>query len=244
MPYRRRGYVRRSFKRKRSYGRPVRRRNMRRRRKYRRYRRLPILTGVGRSKLVRLRYAEEYTLTPGLGTYGLKVFSANSAFSPGGGSSPNAFAEWAAFYNHYLVIGARIRTQPFPLDTTNTNPTGYWTTFMCRDSATTPLPGKEILENKRSGFGQLINVLGSHGSNIQTFMLGSGRSVRKYSAKKFWKRQAIDPLTTGAQSTANPAQIVEFRVLYTGVGTNIALPMHFVSVIDMLVLWSLPKILV
>jgi len=62
-------------------------------------------------QIVKLRYAEDVNISAGiaLGSYD---FRANSIFDPnltGIGHQPLGHDQWAVFYDHYVVLGARIK---------------------------------------------------------------------------------------------------------------------------------------
>lgn len=71
---------------------------------------LPI-GGFPRTKVVKLRYVEQTTLTPGAGNVPTHQYRANSCFDPdltGTGHQPLFYDQWAAIYDHYTVLGSKI----------------------------------------------------------------------------------------------------------------------------------------
>lgn len=61
------------------------------------------------------RYIECFTLDPPAGVAGVYVFSANGLYDPnvtGSGHQPMGFDQMSTFYNHYEVIGAKIKFTP------------------------------------------------------------------------------------------------------------------------------------
>lgn len=79
--------------------------------------------GFPREQIVKLRYVENYTLTPvSIGTVVKQVFRANSVFDPNqgiGGHQPMLFDMWAGLYNHYQVLYSTITTDLTPSGSLN-----------------------------------------------------------------------------------------------------------------------------
>lgn len=64
------------------------------------------------SKIVKLRYVEQITIDSGLGTIGSYAFNCTGLFKPNqvaAGHQPYGFDQIMAMYNHYQVLGARIK---------------------------------------------------------------------------------------------------------------------------------------
>lgn len=68
--------------------------------------------GFPKNKIVRMRFAEGQLLTVNAGaTYGEAHYHASSIYDPltaAGGRQPLGYDQWAAFYNHYVVLGSTI----------------------------------------------------------------------------------------------------------------------------------------
>lgn len=68
--------------------------------------------GFPTSRLVRMRYVENYSLNPALpGLMAQYVFRCNSIFDPnetGTGGQPLGHDQWSVFYNKYVVVGSKI----------------------------------------------------------------------------------------------------------------------------------------
>jgi len=70
------------------------------------------LSGFPQSKVVRLRYVETRSLVQSSATSDTYVFSATSIFDPnvsGTGHYPYGYTQWASIYNHYKVLGSKIK---------------------------------------------------------------------------------------------------------------------------------------
>lgn len=85
----------------------------RRRRMRRRPLRIPRpLSGFPQTKVVRLRYVEQFTLDPATGGVALQDFRCNSIYDPnasGTGHQPYGHDQWAQYYRRYEVLKSSIR---------------------------------------------------------------------------------------------------------------------------------------
>lgn len=69
----------------------------------------------GKSRTAKLRYCETISFNPASGVAGTYTFSANGLYDPnisGTGHQPYGFDQLMALYNHYTVLGARIKITP------------------------------------------------------------------------------------------------------------------------------------
>jgi len=99
--------------RRKKYGRR-RKRRTRRRKKARTYR-INTLGGFPNQKTVRLRYVTEIGLNAGSGSIAVHQFRANSLYDPdktGVGHQPSNFDPLMTMYDHYTVIGSKIKITP------------------------------------------------------------------------------------------------------------------------------------
>lgn len=109
------------FKKKRS----TRKRALRKRRPaYRRRFYLPI-GGFPKSKMVRLRYVEYTSLNAGTGGIASVAYVANGMYDPRvsvGGHQPANFDSWMAQYDHFCVLGSKLKVTYMPVDGTTNVP--------------------------------------------------------------------------------------------------------------------------
>lgn len=196
---------------KKSARRPYRRRRTYRRRRMVSARRYPVLSGFPSRKLVKLRYVDTgVNLDPGVGNIAQVVYRANSVYDPyqtGVGHQPMGFDQWAAIYNKYTVLGAKMTMTFTPLSTSNSIP-GRMGILLSSDTAGT------------SAFTSINNLLESKlvGMNVKTYGLveniGDKRyatSVKKFSAKKFFgKVNVVDGSANSADVTGNPGNEAYF----------------------------------
>ena len=71
----------------------------------------PLYQPVPDSKVVKMRYVDQFTIDPGLGTAGHISLRANGLFDPYvpvGGHQPYSFDQYMEFYNRYTVLGSKI----------------------------------------------------------------------------------------------------------------------------------------
>lgn len=75
--------------------------------------------GFPKSKLVKLRYNQTVSINPGAGSAQAYAFRTNSIFDPdqtGTGHQPMGHDLWANVYDHYCVVGSRIRATFVPVN--------------------------------------------------------------------------------------------------------------------------------
>lgn len=173
-----------------------------------RFRRSLPLGGFPERKAVRLRYVDFVGLDAtanGSATPTLHHFRANSLYDPDQSSSghqPRGFDEHALLYDHYTVIGSKIKVT-FESDVDNTSNAGQYCFLILQDTAATP--------------GSLIDIMeGGQGKtkvNYRPFNNDTGKSVilsAKYSPRKMFglpKTSSVltmDELTP--QTNSNPLE--------------------------------------
>lgn len=211
MPFRKRTSG--TAKRRKAYA----KRNLSLRRKVRhRRRRLPPLA-FPKSKLVRLKYCDSVTLNPGATGVASHYFAANGLFRPDltiSGHQPRGYDEWMAVYDHYTVIGSKIRVQAVPLGTTSINPM-YFGILLDDNQLMEDLTGQSVIESAQ---GRSFAITGP--SNTLT---GGKHPVqhKRFSAKKFFKKNAIVNADLYRGSTAsNPTEHANFGLWAASIAGN------------------------
>lgn len=152
-----------------------------------------------------LRYFGNFiNINPGLGGIAAShVFSANGLYDPdisGTGHQPIGFDEMMALYDHYTVIGAKIRVYFNNKDTTNP----MFGTVVVRDGVTPSSDTREIVEN---GYVSLCH--------LATFGTGGdkGQVATSVDISKFLGRtNALADSQLKGNSGANPSEQVYFHV--------------------------------
>ena len=118
--------------------------------KRRRRRRLPPL-GFPKSKKVRLRYVQTFSLdAPGSGI-ATRYFRANGMFDPDasvGGHQPLYFDQYMAGYDHYTVIGSKIKVTPSNASTADIVPV-YYGVIIDDDSSNSYTNADQIIESNQ-----------------------------------------------------------------------------------------------
>lgn len=208
--------------------RPKRKRNFgalrRRRKKRRRIKRLP-LNGFPSSKMVRLRYCTEVSLT-GSSTY---VFRANSLFDPdltGVGEQPANFGRWMAVYDHYTVVGSKIRVMYAPTTSTNAL-TAYCGIYLSDDgTSAAAMTSYDIMEQSKNR--SMNKVIGIPSSRIPWI-------TKTFSAKKFFGKPNSTMIGDGTYrgtDATNPTEGAYFELYTKSVGGNTPGTFNFMVYID------------
>lgn len=205
----------------------------RRRKRYPMTRRVsPSLNGPA-YKVVRMKYSEQVTILTDISLISNYFFSANSIFDPnvtGGGHQPLGHDEYANFFNHYCVLGAKISVTGINKDTGD----GMILAVGRRPSPTGSTSMAEALEQN----GCKYTTLEAHPGQPKTVSLG-------FSAKKEFSGRS--PTSDGALRAtfgANPSERTYFCVsigqqTYGAYGGTAALNVHIEYIVAMIE----PKIL-
>lgn len=226
----------------------IKRRLKRRRRIYRlkkRRSRNLVLGGFPKSKLVRLRYVEEFKLNPTLGSYAVQHFWANGMYDPnlsGVGHQPSNFDRWMNIYNHYTVLGAKIRVRYAP-DNVMGSGAGCYFGILLADAS----------DQFASVFtaGGVQNVLEQRLTKNSKFIVGSHVIVqpctvtKKFSARKFFgKRRSSDIVAShdyAGDASNNPNEQAIFTVYGMSVGGNDPGEINCIATIEYVAMLTEPK---
>ena len=170
-----------------------------------RYRNLP-LGGIPDRKTARLKYVELISMDASALASAVPLlyhFRANSLFDPnltGVGHQPRGFDELAAIYDHYCVIGSKIKVT-FESDVDHIQTAGQYVFLMLQDTNTTPGNLIDIMEGDR-------NVTGFRPRSTT-----AGKSVtlyKKFSPYRLFgipkKDSLINNVNLNASVGANPAE--------------------------------------
>jgi len=179
-----------------------------------RYRRplLP-LGGFPERKLARLKYAAFITLNPtalGSAVPVVHHFRANSLYDPdytGIGHQPRGMDEHAAIYDHYCVIGSKIKVS-FESDVDHLAQAGQYCFLMLQDTNDTPTSLVDIMEESNRNKIQFRQRSTTTGRNIVL--------KKNYSPYKMFGIPRKDSLLTNVnlnpQVHANPAEDAIFTI--------------------------------
>lgn len=202
--------------------------------------RLPTL-GMPSKKLVRLRYCDEITLNPAMNAFDSILFSANGMYDPyipAGGHQPLYFDQYMANYDHYTVIGSKIKVTPIPSDSqysTSALP-GAFGVFLDDDVAFSYTSLAQIVESNQNKGDWRMYSNSLTGANTK----GKNPSITKYfSAKKFIQ----NPLADSNKGTiaSNPTDGVFYQVWACSVGANDPVSAQFMVEIEYIALLTEPK---
>lgn len=189
--------------------------------------------GFPMAMIAKLRYTDYLTLTPGTaGVVDENVYRMNSIFDPdftNGGSNhqPMYHDNYAAVYNHYIVIGAKVTCQFVNLDASNPCSVGLvWDR------------GGSVDTDELS-----IMELGRGSSLILTPAGGSrDKATLKYffNAKRFFGVKSLEADDMGANIGANPDANAYIAAWVGGLGVDTGNCQLLVT-IDYIVKFSRPK---
>lgn len=178
--------IRRRFRRRRFRRRG--RRIFKRRRRFR-FRRQPLqLEGVGNRKLVKLRYVDHIAINPTSGVATAHAFRANDMFDPnatGIGHQPLMFDEWMQIYDHFTVLGSKIKVE-YLHDTTLSLIPGTFGVIVSDGGNTVSLQNNlnQLFEQKLHR-GKRLQV------GVTPMSVGNPMVVAKFSAKRFFGRKFL-----------------------------------------------------
>lgn len=145
-----------------------------------RYRyRIPVAP-VPNKMLVKLRYADSVEINPGsLGAIAYHTMRANDLYDPdftGTGHQPKGFDQWTAFYDHFTVLGSKIRVTFTSMDDTPSTGTVACGIYL-DDNSTPPNNVIDFMEERKNTYMTLGSADSGNSSKVMT---------RKFSSKKFF----------------------------------------------------------
>lgn len=206
---------------------------------YRRPRRRPLpLTGYGKSKMVRLRYCQEVTLNPGLASIATHYFLANGMYDPDvttGGHQPLGFDQMMLGYDHFTVIGSKIKATPMNTSTGTGTP-GYFGIIIDDNASLSYTTASQVLESKQGKGAVMVTQKSINGNQRSAY--------RSFSAKKFLtKRNPIDDPQLKGSTSSDPTEKVYFGLWNAAVGNNDPDTSNFMVEIEYIAILSEPKFL-
>jgi len=152
-----------------------------------------------------LRYTEPISINPLVGAAGQYVFSANGLYDPNitsSGHQPMGFDQLMTFYNHYEVIGAKIKMSIVP----SSEVTGFNFGIKLDDNNTIAAPGLDVIcEHAMTSFKTHPGVGFSNGFDVYS----------TFSSKKFFGDRAGDRETWG-DASSNPTDQAYFICFISG----------------------------
>jgi hypothetical protein len=187
-------------------------------------------------QIVKMRYSEDINLTAGVNLSNYD-FRANSIYDPnlsGVGHQPLSHDQWANFYDHYVVLGAKIKVTLWHGSSTATD--NVFFSLALQDTNNVMTSQSMIREQPRTSWTMLTPP--NAGKSMRTLS-------KKFSAKKFFGAKSVitwDKL--GATLGNNPTEDALFRIFYQNATSVNNVSVSANIIIDYIVLLSEPKVLV
>lgn len=224
----------------------VRQRKMRYKRRRKMLRRnlfsLPV-TGFPKSKMVRLRYAEEIPLNATAAGVDYYTFSANGMYDPnitGTGHQPIGFDQNMLFFDHYCVVASRCRARFVPTTVSNSVPSYF--DVLLTDDAATPASFTSVSHFLESNFskGPSMKQMGTERNYV-----GWNPWVTKwFSAKKFFRKsKVVDDDQLQGSVASNPVEQAFFQICSASVGGVDSAAVTVLVVIDYWAILKEPKLI-
>lgn len=186
---------------------------------------------IADSQLVRMRYcATGIELNPGAGTADTLTFRANDLYDPestGVGHQPYGYDQWMQFYNHFTVVGSKIKVTFVP-EVATANGNNICTIHVADDtSVTTNLT--LLMERTGTVWGLAANMYGRPCT-----------LTKKFSTKKFFNKSNVrDCEELKGSITAGPSDQAHYHVsCFNPDGTTDNNPVPIAVQIDYIVLLS------
>jgi len=178
-----------------------------------------------------MRYVEQVSINPGIGSTSGYAYRANSIYDPnysGVGHQPMGHDQWANFYNHYVVIGSRIKVTATAEDAGDPMVWG----IILNDDATAPSGVSALIETGR----------GTYCFTGAVSKTGRVRSLN-YSPRRFHNITNIkDYRALGATFGSNPTEEAYYVIWAASMNTATEPgQMDFIVQIDYLVAMQEPK---
>lgn len=199
------------------------------------YRRLVsnyVPSGMPTTRIGKLKYAQVMSVTSTTGIMGEQRFSANNIFDPdvtGTGHQPMGHDQWAALFNHYVVLGSKITVNFCDADA-STTPT-HVGLYLSDGKTLSYTSGYEYIEARKGTYRLIVP---NEGKNH--------RMVNRFSAKRFFNVKDVkDNLNRfGAASGASPTEQAYYHIWVQTLDTT-SNTIRCVVEIEYIVLYSEPK---
>lgn len=176
------------------------------------------------------RYVEVLSLTSTAGVPNVLTMSCNGMFDPnytGGGRQPMAFDNLTALYDHYTVIGSKIRVKCTPVSTTN--PASYLGIYLNDDTTVTPSNAASFLANTAS-----FSILPTGGSLTKTLSA-------KWSARKMFGKSVLENPNLRGDASANPTEATYWTIFFGALDEASNTGAAFTVDIEYIAIWTEPK---
>lgn len=191
------------------------------------------VSGMPKIRRAHLRYAEDFNLNSSVGSMAVYRFRANSLYDPNQsatGHQPLGYDQWAALYNHYVVVGAKITVKS--LSGQGTPAIAAIAGCYISDDTTFPYTNSSGMIEAKKGSWRTMTTQ----RNTVSF-------ITKFSAKKFFNvvdvKDNLDRI--GATVSANPTEEVYFNIWFQDLFGAASTDQRFQITIDYIADFSEPK---
>ncbi len=152
----------------------------------------------------KMKYYTTVSINPSVGTVAKHVFAANGLYDPditGGGHQPRIFDEMMALYNHYTVVGSRIKVTFFNSDANIPVVCG----IMVSTDATSSTELQDYIEQGNVRYA----VVGgdTHGSGSLRTLTATGSPKKAFGVAKIMDNSNLKGYVSG-----NPAELLYYNV--------------------------------
>ncbi len=175
-----------------------------------------VALGFPKDKMVKLRYAQEFNINPGIGSFGFHYFRCNSMFDPdltGTGHQPLYYDQYIAAYDHYTVHGAKIKVTYVHSGSAPQTP-GYMGIFVDDNATPSYASAGEVLERGQKTSDWTTTAGNSSGNrNMPSVTLN-------FDAKKFFGVKSLDGAQFRVNWNANPTENANFCCWLASIGGN------------------------
>ncbi|AXH75667.1 MAG: putative capsid protein [Circoviridae sp.] len=206
-------------------------------RPFKRSRRLPPL-GMPTCKMVRLKYVETISIDPSSGTVGSYYFCANDMRDPnvsGVGHQPLYFDQYMSGYDHFTVLGSKIKVTPTNPTTADIVPVAYGV-IVDDNNTFTYQRTEQIIESNQ---GRRYKVAGAHNAPMTKY---SNSITRKFSTKKFFKvKNVVGKAEYKGNTSSSPTEKAFFGVWAGSVGGTDGGNIYLTVEIEYIAMLSEPK---
>lgn len=156
-------------------------------------------SGFPKMIMIKHKYADQAAISMPAGGPALStIYSCNSLYDPdvsGGGHQPYYFDQLSALYDHYVVIGSKIRCTFMPQSQTTP---AFYVNMYIDDNAVTTSGNPIVNEEKQTGGGKAMCVLPG-GNNKVTI-------TRSWSAKKYFGKGVLANTELQGTGTTSPTE--------------------------------------
>lgn len=215
-----------------------------RKKKWNKKRRIPRslpLNGFPTKVLVKHKYATTIGLDPGTGTIATYSFRTNSMYDPdrtGIGHQPRGYDQYALNYNHYTVVGSKIKVTPMgPLNrNAPSDPLSCFGITIQSDDTFPYSDYTDLCESRFAGAGKMVPY--QNDKKVSAY--------KRFSTKKYFACKSIvgnvpyRGNSTGDPSTMEQAYYVVWQTSPVAADIEIT---DFLVELEYLAVWSEPKYL-